>query len=205
MKLTTLETNILYSFTKDIHLETSILQLSKEMKIDYKNVYLGIKNLEKKSLIVLKKIGNSSICSVNFKALDLSINLAYAEEMKSQDIFLKKFPFLSNFAKEVKKISPVVCLGVFGSQASGKATSASDIDIFVLSQNEKDFKWFVNKHFPELEKTVDLTVINFEEFYLSLKSKEFTVSKEISKNKKILVGAELFYQIITEVENEKRN
>ncbi len=203
MKLTNLEMEIMYLFTKDIYLEKSILQISKEIKIDYKNTYLAMKNLEKKKLLFLKKIGKSSICHINFNAVDLPGNLAYIEETKNQEFFPKKFPFLENFIKEAKKISPIICLGIFGSHASGKATSMSDIDLFILTYKENEFKWFVSKHLPELEKTIDLTVISFEEFYLSLKSKEFTVSKEIAKNKKIIIGAELFYQALIGVENER--
>ena len=206
MILTTLEMEILYLFTKNVYLEQSILYLAKEIKKDYKNVFRTVKNLEKKDILRIKKIGTTNLCSLNFKTLDLPLYLSFAEEITSRERLGKKFPFLKNFTQELQKIAPVSCLGIFGSHVKRTATPKSDIDIFILTEEHKikDLKHFTSQHFPELEHTIDLQVISFQEFWLSLKSNEFTVSKEIAKNKMIYWGGELFYQMIQEAHHELR-
>lgn len=189
-------------FARKFNLKISILQLAKEIKTHYANVYNAIKNLEKKQLILLETVGKAKICSLNMQTLDLPIYLAFVEELKAQDFMLRNLPFLKRIIEEIKKIAPVSCIGIFGSYASKNANKKSDIDIFILIEQRKlkDFKNFIPKYFPEFENKIDLNIISFEEFIVSLKNpKQFTVSLEIIENKIILSGAELFYQIVQEV------
>src|SRR3989344_6319599 len=198
INLNSLEAGILYIFARNTDLKISILQIAKQIKKHYPNIYNTVKNLQKKDLLKIETIGKASICSINFNSLELPIYLAFAEELNSFQIF-KKMPFLKNVINEAKKINPAVSIGIFGSYASGTEIKKSDIDIFILTDKIKEFKNFIPKYFPEFENKIDLNVISFEEFIISLKSKQFTVSKEIVKNKIILTGAEIFYQIIMEV------
>ncbi len=201
IRLSNLEANVLYLFARKFGLRVSILQLAKEVKTHYANVYKAVKVLEKRGLIELETVGKASICSLNMKALTLPIYLSFVEELKAQDAILKKFPFFRKIIEEARRIAPLSCIGVFGSYAAGNASAKSDIDVFILTGQNKlrDFRNFIPKYFPELENRVDLNALSFEEFSASLKAKQFTVSQEIAKNKLILFGAETFYQIFQEV------
>ncbi len=197
INLNSLEANILCIFAKDFNLKISILQIAKTIKKHYPNTYNTVKNLQKKDLLKIETVGKANICSLNINSLELPVYLAFVEELNSLQI-LKKLPFLKNVINEANKISPIISIGIFGSYASGTETKKSDIDIFILTDKLKEFKNFISKYFPEFENKIDLNIISFEEFIMSLKSKQFTVSKEIIKNKIILTGAEIFYQILLE-------
>ena len=186
-------------------MEISILQLSKEVKYHYANVYKTIKSLKNKDLVKLKTVGKASICSLNKKSSKLPVYLAFVAELKSQNILFKKFPFLKRLIEEIKNITPVACIGMFGSYVDKSANKESDIDIFILVEKNKikNFKNFIPKYFPEFENKVDLNIISFKEFIDSLKNKQFTVSKEVMKNKLIINGAETYYNILQEVQKWK--
>ncbi|MBI2670590.1 nucleotidyltransferase domain-containing protein [Candidatus Woesearchaeota archaeon] len=201
IKLTNLEAKILRVFTKKFDWNMSILDLSKEIDEHYPNTYDAVKDLEKKSLLKLKSIGSSSICSLNLDSNELPIYLSFVEEQTSKEK-IAKFHFIDRLIKEAKRISPVICIGMFGSQVTGITNKKSDIDLFIFTESSKlkDFKDFKDKYFPELENKIDLTILSFDEFIESLNKKtQFTVSLEINKNKIIFYGAEIYYQIIQEV------
>lgn len=202
IRLSNLEANILYIFVKNFDLEISILQITKEIKNHYANVYKTIKNLKNKNLMNFKTVGKATIYSLNKKSLKLPIYLAFVEELKSQDILLNKFPFLKRLVEEVKNITPINCIGIFGSHIDGSSNKKSDIDIFILVEKNKikNFNNFIPKYFPEFENKIDLNMISFEEFIDSLKSKQFTLSREIIKNKLIISGAETYYNILLEAQ-----
>ena len=196
IRLTQLEADILREFTENFNLKVSILQLTKMLRNHYPNVYKTIKQLEKKELLQKEIIGKSSIFSLNKRSLVLPSYLAFVEENHTQS-FLKKFLFLNRIIEEVRKITPISCIGIFGSQITRKATKKSDIDLFVLVENDNKLKNFIPKHFPELEDKIHLTVISFEDFIKPLRDQDkFTISLEILKNKRILVGAEVFYLLL---------
>ena len=165
IRLTQLEADILREFTENFNLKVSILQLTKMLRNHYPNVYKTIKQLEKKELLQKEIIGKSSIFSLNKRSLVLPSYLAFVEENHTQS-FLKKFLFLNRIIEEVRKITPISCIGIFGSQITRKATKKSDIDLFVLVENDNKLKNFIPKHFPELEDKIHLTVISFEEFII---------------------------------------
>lgn len=201
IKLTNLEAKILSIFTKKFDWNMSILDLSKEINEHYPNTYDAVNTLKKKDLLKLKSVGSSNICSLNLDSNELPIYLAFVEEQGSKEK-IAKFHFLDRLIKEAKKISPVICIGLFGSQVTNTTNKKSDIDLFMLVESSKikDFKDFISKHFPELSDKIDLTLISFDEFVESLNNKsQFTVSLEINKNKIIFYGAEIYYQIIQEV------
>ncbi|MBI2672257.1 nucleotidyltransferase domain-containing protein [Candidatus Woesearchaeota archaeon] len=197
LTLNKLEAEILYIFAQNFDLKITILQLTKKIKNYYANVYNTIKSLQKRGLLKIESIGMANICSLNINSLELPVFMAFIEEISSLQI-LKKLPFIRRIIEEIKNISPISSIGIFGSYASESATLKSDIDLFILTDKTEKFKNFIPRYFPEFENCIDLNVISFEEFIESQKSKEFTVSKEIVKNKIILMGAELFYQIIQE-------
>ncbi len=200
--ITNLEIKILSMFTRNYNLKISILQLSKQLKVHYPNVYKTVKKLENKGLLKLETIGKASICALNKNTLNLSVYLAYVEEDKAKEV-IKKYPFIGRITKEIIKINPISVIGIFGSHIIGKTTLKSDIDLFILTDKIKELKDFIPKYFPEYENKIDFNVISFEEFTESIKNiKQLTVSTEIIKNKMLISGAEVYYNIL--LQNEIR-
>ena len=197
--LTELEIKILIHFTGDYNLKISILQLAKRLKIHYPNIYNTIKSLEKRNLIILEVVGKASICSLNKKSLELPVYLAYAEKNQANEI-IKKFPIIDRIARETIKIGPNNILGIFGSHVTGNAGKQSDIDIFLITDNRKGFIDLIPRNFPQYEKKIDFNIISFEEFTESLNTKKLTISSEIIKNKILIYGAEIYYNIMLQKE-----
>ncbi len=91
-------------------------------------------------------------------------------------------------------------MGIFGSYASRMQKKGSDIDFFVICPKEyvKKYTSLIN-NFPAIQELVHWSVFSIEEFKEGLRSKGTLVYKEIVKNKRIIKGAELFYDMMTEV------
>ena len=203
ISITNTESKVLYTFARNYNQKVSILQLSKQLKIHYPNIYKTVKKLEKKEILKLQTIGKASICSLNINSRELAVYLAFVEELKANE-YMNEFPFLKRIIEQANKISQINCIGIFGSHVIKKATRNSDIDLFILTDNIKEYKDFIPKYFPELENKIDLNIISFKEFIESLKNQEqLTISTEINKNKIIITGAEIFYQILQGINNER--
>src|SRR3989344_3888051 len=83
------EADIIYLFARKTDQKISILQIAKEVKKHYPNIYNTVKNLQKKNLLKIEIMGKANICSLNFNSLELPVYLAFAEELIS--IFNKFF------------------------------------------------------------------------------------------------------------------
>ncbi|RLE41118.1 hypothetical protein DRZ77_00005, partial [Candidatus Woesearchaeota archaeon] len=98
--------------------------------------------------------------------------------------------------KEIK--NPFFICVVFGSYAKGTARKGSDLDLCVITNEEK-----VDR---EINTILDITPFEIhylkfssDEFIKMLKTTEFNVGKGIVKNKIILKGIEEFYELINYV------
>ncbi|MBI4016521.1 MAG: nucleotidyltransferase domain-containing protein [Candidatus Aenigmarchaeota archaeon] len=87
---------------------------------------------------------------------------------------------------------------LFGSCASKTSQKGSDIDLCLITDNEKISK--------EVQSIVGITPLNIQlqdfssqEFLVMLKSKEFNVGNEIVKNNIVLYGIEAFYEMVNNV------
>lgn len=172
----------------------TIKKTAEALNINYKIAYEEIIKLEKDNLIKINKHGNAKVCMFNYRYHSKIVEI---EEIRKQKLFKNKdIKLIYNRIKEVK--SPFYCLLLFGSYANKTSQKGSDIDLCLITDNEK-----INN---EVQSMLSITPLNAhlqrftsEHFLSMLKSKEFNVGNEIVKNNITLHGIESFYEMINNV------
>ena len=172
----------------------TIKKAAEALKMNYRIVYEEIIKLEKEGLIKITKHGNSKVCEFNYK---YNSKIVEIEEIKKQELFKNKnIKLVYSRIKETK--SPFYCLILFGSYANKTSQRGSDIDLCLITDNEK-----INKKVQSMLSItpIDIHMQEFtsEHFLAMLKSREFNVGNEIVKNNIVLHGIESFYEMINNV------
>lgn len=192
--LTKNQREIIELFRKNLFLKTTILQLMKILKKkSYQRVYEAIKELEKANIVIIVKIGNSSLVEIA-KTEETAINLAYIEE---KEAISKKIPNI----KELLDISELAddILIISGSYAKETQTKNSDTDLVVITKEDafKKAKLIENRTLT-FSPEVHPLVITKKDFIDMLLSKEHNFGKEVFKYHLILKNARRYYEIIFE-------
>lgn len=172
----------------------TIKKVAEALKMNYKIVYEEITKIEQDNLIKITRHGNAKVCIFNYKYHSKIVEI---EEIRKQELFKNKdVKLIYSRIKEIK--SPFYCLILFGSYTNKTRQKGSDIDLCLITDNEK-----INK---EVQSILSITSINVhlqdfisEHFLAMLKSKEFNVGNEIVKNNIILHGIESFYEMVNNV------
>jgi len=165
----------------------SIRKLSKLRDINYKSAYNAVKKLQDKGLVDLEKIGNTIICTFTrrFDPLVFEVEYQRKEDFKKN----KDFNVICSRLEELKFQFVALLFGSYAKKSQGKG---SDIDLLVISENEREVKRAVSL----IPLKIHLTAVTNEEFDIMAKSKEFSVVSEAMKNNIILVGIEDYYRMI---------
>ncbi|MFH0869867.1 MAG: nucleotidyltransferase domain-containing protein [archaeon] len=206
MYLTTTETEILELFVNNIYLGISINSIAKKLKKHYRVVRVNVLSLIKRNLLNSHELAGARIISLNIKDVFLATYMPYAEEAFSFDEIFKILPQVDDIIKKAREISPFFILGIFGSYAENTQKKGSDIDFFLIchKDNAKKYMNIINQ-FPAIQELIHWNVFTIEEFKEGLKAKGTLIYKEIIKNKRIIKGAEIFYNLIAEVGTIEQN
>ena len=174
--------------------ELNISKISKYSKIDYKNAYNLVKDLEIRGLIRIKPFGKAKRVILNKKIHPLIFE---AEYVRRQELFTKNKDFLIIHRRLSELNFPFITL-LFGSHVKGKATKHSDIDLLIICEEKRE---------RQIQEILDLfplkihpTFTDFEGFMSMLKTREFNVVSETVKNNIPLVGIEDYYRLIENAE-----
>ncbi len=174
--------------------ELNIAKIAHYAKIDYKNVYNIIVNLEKMKIIDVKLFGKSKKIVLNRIPHPIIFETEYYRREK---IFEKNKDFLIIYNKLSELNFPFIVL-LFGSHVKGKAKKTSDIDLLIVCEKQRN---------AEIEDVLDLfplkihpTFVSFEEFMQMLKTTEFNVVTEAVKKNIILIGIEDYYRLLKNAE-----
>lgn len=167
----------------------NLSELSKILKMDYKLIYINIKNLEEENSIQVEDLKSQKRC--NFDN-NFNEDVFIVENERKLDLLNKK-EFRAIFDK-LKEINKQFILLLFGSYIKGTATKHSDIDLLLIS-NKEDSKLIENK-LDVLPLKIHLTPITYESFINMLKTKEQTVVSEALKKNVILFGIEDYYRFL---------
>lgn len=174
--------------------EFTIRAISKHIKIDYKTVYLIVKDLIKNKVILAKKAGQTILCSINQKVFNADI--FKAELIRREELLKNKnFSVLYSYFEDVK--NPFFILLLFGSYASGKQRKGSDIDLMLIT-DDKSVSRKVKSVVSLIPLKIHLVDFTSEEFLSMLKTTEFNVGKEAVDNNIILFGIENYYKLLEE-------
>lgn len=177
----------------------SISQISKKLKINYKNTYNIVKRLEKENLIILNKFGKAYNCILNKKMHPL----IFEAEYRRREELLKNKNLKILYNKLNSIIFPFIAL-IFGSYANKSANQYSDIDLMLIYNKNRDFE---NKNI-DIERNISIlpldihpVTFNYEEFFKMAKSRDFNVIEEAIKNNIILIGIEDYYRLVDNVKS----
>ncbi len=188
--ITNIDLKVLSLYVKDYNSVYSIREITKKLKINYSHAFKRINKLVKQDILLKKRNGQVNSISLNLN-IDTVQLLSFVEQQESKNF---KNNTLRLFVKEAISIDPFVCIGVFGSRASGKAKKDSDWDVFIITTKRKEIERITTR-FPHV-RDIQLQVFSISEFEDSLMSREETVVKHIIKNKKIIYNPYPFYNII---------
>jgi len=175
--------------------EFTIRAISRNIKIDYKTVYLIVKDLIENRVISAKKAGQTILCLINQK--EFNADVFRAELIRREELLKNKnFSVLHSYFEDIK--NPFFILLLFGSYASGKQRKSSDIDLMLITDDKS-----VNKKIRDIISLVPLKIhlVDFtsEEFLSMLKTTEFNVGWEAADNNIILFGIENYYWLLKKV------
>ncbi len=171
----------------------NIRGLSKELKMDYKNVHGIVSRLCKEGVVSFEKFGNSKECRIN-----KSTNpLIYQAENERKEALLKNSNIKAVHDKLRKLPFSLIAL-IFGSHAKGTASKGSDIDLMIVCEKSREKE--IESTLSLLPLKIHLVTFSYSDFLSMTKSKEFSVVSEVLKSNVILIGIEDYYRLIQNVE-----
>lgn len=187
----TLEEKVIKHLLENKDKKFSILEISKILGADYKNVFNAINNLN--GLILKEKIGNTNLIQINL----ISDKKIFLVENKRTKDFLEKNKKLKLLTEDIKSLHyPFLIVLVFGSYVKKSQTKNSDIDLCIISDNNEKIKELILK-LKLLPLPFEIHDFSSNEFESMLKTKELNLSDEIIKNNVILYGLENYYNLIS--------
>ena len=170
----------------------TILEISHELKSDYKNTFQAVGKLYP-DLISKDKKG-----SLNLIEIKISSNISIHEvEKKRTQEFLSNNSKIKLIGEDIERINyPFFIVLVFGSIVKGKATDKSDIDVCVISDNPEKIKEALS-NMRLLPQKIEIQQFTTDEFKSMLNKKENNLAKEIVKSNIILYGIENYYNLVS--------
>lgn len=174
--------------------ELNILQLSKGVHMDYKNVSIIIRRLENEALVKLESFGGS----YRIRILSSVHPLLFEAEFLRKKTVLKNKNIAVLLGYFEKLSSRYYTLLLFGSHANGTPTRQSDIDLlFIVPSGKEDaFEKEVSSIVHLLPFEIHFFVFSEKDFLDMVHSKDLTVGKEAFKNNVILYGIETYYELV---------
>jgi len=122
--------------------EMTINKIKERCGYSYERVHTALKNLEKKKIVSLKRIGKTLVYKPDFSSLYLRRAFHhYTTEILID--FANKHKIISNAIKTAsQEIFGITIL--FGSYSKGNETKNSDIDLMIISDSEKQAQNQIN-------------------------------------------------------------
>lgn len=188
------KTRILFHLIENRTKDFSILGISKTLKINYRIAFEEIKRLEKQKLVAIKKAGSSNMCTFsnrfNHEVLEVE------EERREAVLKNLDLRIVYNDLAEIK--TPFFIMLLFGSYAKGTQHKHSDIDLCIISDDEKAISnaESVIRRFPYDIHLLDFT---YAQFMQMLDTQQDNVGKEMLKHNIIWYGIEDFYRLINKI------
>jgi len=192
------ELKVLEYLTKNLTLQPTIRQLSKDLKQHYSQVYSTIMGLEKKNIVHIEEKGKAKLVTINLKEENNAVIITEIE--KKELLKNKKIKIILDRLNYIKYYFVAI---LFGSYAKLTETAQSDVDILFIIPSETDMEKFNRIVKNELSiYNVDVNTVFESEFLEMLKSNKLNVANEILKNHIILKNAEEFVNILRRWKNE---
>src|SRR3989344_7053846 len=189
--ITAIDLKILSMYATDYNADYSIKEITDKLGINYSNGFKRVKILAEKEILLIGKQGQANRIKLNLNSIEAIQLISFVEEQESSKL---RNTNLIQITKEAILIDPLVCIGLFGSSASGTARKDSDWDLFAITEKKIEISKLMSK-FPFM-RNIHLQVFNADEFKDNLVSAEEHVVKHIIRNKRIIHNPYPFYGII---------
>lgn len=197
MIITNAEIKILKLLLADHTQEYTIRGISLETNVNYRLVHQEITKLEKRKIIVVKKVGSSKVCKINLLS-EIPL-FSYIESLRKNEL-LEKHASLRVINTELNKIKSkyFTCI-LFGSYVTGKIKKTSDIDLLFIIPNTtkaEQFEYEVDSLFQTFNYKIDINVITENSVHELKQKSELNVLNETIKKHIILYGGEQYYNLL---------
>lgn len=191
--LTKNQREIMNLYVKNIFLEATIRKLSLILKKAYPKIYEAVIELEKKNILSIKKIGNSSVCSLNLNRESITF-LSFLDKEEAFSIDIPNVNRILDFKEFLDDI-----LIVTGSYAKKEQTKKSDIDLILITRDDAHKKQGLMENMtltflPEIH----VNAFSYKDFIEMLLNNEFNLGKEVFKYHLIFRNSERYYELIRE-------
>lgn len=175
--------------------ELNILQISKDLGMDYKNTHSILQRLEKTLLVSLTPFGQARRVTLISQLHPLIFEAEYNRRkalLKDKTLLV----MLNDFKDKLQ--TKYYVLLVFGSYAKKRQTKSSDIDLLFVVPNKKEesFEEEVQRIAKSLPLPLHCLVFSEEQFLEMINAKQPNVGQEALKNNVILYGIETYYEMI---------
>ena len=153
--------------------------LIKKVPLSPKAIALTLEELEKKSILKSRKQGNMKYYRLNLENTKIKDTINIVE-------LLQKIQFLTQH----RALAHIFCtderiVGIFGSYAKSIQKEGSDVDVFIVGSNKKDYI----KESKIYNLDISVKFFTEKEFITLLKEKN-TLTNEIVENHILLFGIE---------------
>jgi len=175
------ELEILALYTKNYRNELYLREISRRTRLPLKTTQNTLFLLEKDNILRSRTSGKNKYFYLQPENPKTKLFLLQAEIFKTIS-FLEQYPLLKTFLKSLSSNVPLL---VFGSFANGAANNNSDLDIFLISEPEKELPFHL---IPYKIHKIELSKKNF----LHVLGKGETLIKEIEENH-ILINNHSFF------------
>lgn len=196
--LTKTEVAILKFLVGKLNTSSTVREIARNIKQDYRITYDSVQSLEKKGIVERIKKANLNLCKINLMA-DIGI-FSYVEYLRATE-FLNRFKEIKLIKDDLlDKISSYSFTAIlFGSYVKGTYKKTSDIDLLFLTSDKK-FEKDISVAIASIERTgpigIHEIVLTYANFIEMLKESRKNVAKEILENHIIFYGAEAFYKLL---------
>ena len=186
----------------------TILEISKLLKIGYRPAYNHISELEKKSVIIIKKVGSSKQCFLNLEIAQARHYLQEVDLIRKEELYKNNKKLKAILEEVIPKITNQITASLhsvvlFGSHTKGTATKSSDVDLlFIVSDiKDKTVRERIERECASYQHShnvkISPLITDIEEFKKMLKAKEINVGKEAKEYGIALYGSEQFWRLIS--------
>jgi len=185
---------ILSLLEKDIFREASLLEISKQIELDYKTIRKTITQLLLWGILKKEVKGKAHFVSLNLNHEDLKTYLAFAAYYNKCAYFNKENP-LNYLFEEIKKIDMYESsLVLFGSHVLNKQTKSSDVDLLLITNN-KNISATIKSLLLNYNIKTDLNVLTFEQYRKALFDRGFNLTNQILSKHIILKNPEGYWEL----------
>lgn len=193
-------------FMPELVTEFNIREIARKAGISYDAAYRHVKYLVEKNILIEKRVGKASVCSLSLKNILTrkyleNISIANTEEFLKKDLVLRNL--FNELAEKLKKPTQneLLCIVIFGSYARGEQTEHSDIDVLIISSTF-DVREKLERECGGIEHMYGIDIASLIttalEFKKMLRSKKRMVAHEIQRDGIVLYGFENYYLLLSE-------